>query len=162
MIDVFIFYYNCSSFHVQIHPSSGSTLHCEPPPLKAPGPPERKAVNKDTTTPVSSLTVTQSTPPNKKGINVVYVQKQNAKQLKTELEKCSLLDKRYRMGPASSSSSTDLIAVPILEAGLIMLQNAAASQRTTTSWMSLVAETGQQESMPLSTAQYARKSKKKK
>ena len=51
--------------------------------------------------------------------NVVYVRKQDAKFVKTQLEKAALLDRKYRMCPANPSAASDLsdpsscIAIPI-------------------------------------------------
>mmetsp|Transcript_4519 Transcript_4519/g.8345 ORF Transcript_4519/g.8345 Transcript_4519/m.8345 type:complete len:517 (-) Transcript_4519:1596-3146(-) len=60
-------------------------------------------------------------PRNQCEIQVAYVRKENAKIAKTQLEKAALLDKRFRMVPATSTEDVDnieeqkgWIAVPIL------------------------------------------------
>ena len=102
---------------------------------------------------------------------VVFVGKQNAKLVKTELEKLSFLDKRFRMTPVTSTaipSSSDNaagkeIAVPITNECMNVLASANASNSTDEhllSWVALVEGTGKQE-MPFSTSQFARKRKEK-
>lgn len=87
--------------------------------------------------------------------SVIYVQKQDAKHIKTYLEQNSLLDKRFRMAPVSSdnSSSTlvdngddasghmvgadnyncsvrDCIAVPVIDKCMELLRDIATSTAT--------------------------------
>jgi len=96
--------------------------------------------------------------------HVVYVSKENAKRLKTELEKLSLLDKRFRMTPACGKGDDDglqgnqgHIAVPITDECMALLSSRTDNNE---SWYSLVEAVGTQQ-MPLSTSQFASKKKKK-
>jgi hypothetical protein len=93
--------------------------------------------------------------------DVVFVRKQNAKTVKTAMEKLNFLDKRYRMTPVSDESVEDgkEIAVPITEDFLHLLSNETALKEEFDSWISLLEGSGRQE-MPFSTSQFANAKKK--
>lgn len=104
---------------------------------------------------------------------VVYVTKQNAKALKTELERLDMLDKRFRMTPViigqnedqEDSSAISVIAVPItLACHLVLAAHTGGGSTSSISehalWLSLVEGTGD-ENMPLSTSQFAKKKKRR-
>ena len=112
---------------------------------------------------------------------VIYVSKQNAKVLKTELERLDFLDKRFRMTPAAASSRNHedgddshskviaAIAVPVTNSCLSLavtrngesISSGCGSSGVDHSlWLSLIEGVGEEE-MPLSTSQFAKKKKKK-
>jgi tRNA wybutosine-synthesizing protein 3 len=100
---------------------------------------------------------------------VIYVLQQNAKTVKNQLEGASLLDMRHRMGPAdptadlpSSSSIGVYIAIPITNAAVSLLAQPGGGANTnmsSSSWMSLVEGSGEQE-LAFRTAVFARHKKK--
>jgi hypothetical protein len=79
--------------------------------------------------------------------DVLYVQKRNAKQLKTLLENAGLLDKKFRITPADTALSAlddpvSCMAVPVVPTALRMWQSAEGGDALP--WGPLVAGTGRQ------------------
>jgi hypothetical protein len=88
---------------------------------------------------------------------VVFVQKCNAKVVKTELERHSFLDRRFRMTPARSA--LDQVAVPVTDSFLsLVVGGEFKSNAEYHHWSLLVEGQGTQE-MPFSTSQFAKKKK---
>jgi tRNA wybutosine-synthesizing protein 3 len=79
--------------------------------------------------------------------DVLYVQKRNAKQLKTLLENAGLLDKKFRITPADTALSAlddpvSCMAVPVVPTALQIWQSAEGGDAIP--WGPLVAGTGRQ------------------
>uniref|UniRef100_A0A8J9SGE2 tRNA(Phe) 7-[(3-amino-3-carboxypropyl)-4-demethylwyosine(37)-N(4)]-methyltransferase n=1 Tax=Phaeodactylum tricornutum TaxID=2850 RepID=A0A8J9SGE2_PHATR len=93
-------------------------------------------------------------------IDVLYVDRRNAKKAKTMLEEASWLDKRHRMFPADSHAPIldveKCIALPVLESCLFALD---AMETGSINLGKIIIGRGKQ-SMPLSTAAYANQAKK--
>ena len=101
-----------------------------------------------------------SVPDTTNTVDVLYVDKRDAKSLKTQLEALSLLDKRRKMAP--STTHDHWIAVPVFEQ---LWQDYPSLGNDTTSdcdppWTSLVKGRGRQH-LPPSTTVYARHTKSK-
>jgi tRNA wybutosine-synthesizing protein 3 len=91
--------------------------------------------------------------------DVVYVRKEHAKAVKSQLEQDLLLNKTYRMGPADPSAAlldpSAFIAIPITAAGLFVLERQyLCSDNAVPLWVSLVECTGRQV-LPWRTVVYA-------
>jgi hypothetical protein len=93
-------------------------------------------------------------------IDVLYVDRRNAKKAKTMLEEASWLDKRHRMFPADSHAPIldveKCIALPVSESCLFALD---AMETGSINLGKIIIGRGKQ-SMPLSTAAYANQAKK--
>lgn len=91
--------------------------------------------------------------------NVIYVAKTNAKIVKNELERSSLIDVIHRMGPAASTAALDdpelYIAIPVTVQALEQLKDYGPGRG---SWIGLIKGTGKQD-LPYRSATYAQRRK---
>jgi hypothetical protein len=88
---------------------------------------------------------------------VVFVQKRNAKVVKTEMERHSFLDKRFRMTP--DKNALDWVAVPVTDSFLSMVVGGEFKSNSEYQHWSLLVEGQGTQEMPFSTAQFAKKKK---
>jgi hypothetical protein len=88
---------------------------------------------------------------------VVFVQKCNAKVVKTEMDRHSFLDKRFRMTPAKSAR--DRVAVPVTDSFLSLIVGGEFESNSEYNHWSLLVEGHGTQEMPFSTSQFAKKKK---